>query len=42
LDVVGNASVHAEKLLIDEGCDGKLVEEVHDSVVDFLVVLGEA
>jgi hypothetical protein len=34
--------VDAEELVIDDGGEGEVVEEVHDEVVHLLVVLGEA
>lgn len=30
----------AEEFVIDDGCEGEIIEEIHDSLVDLLVVLG--
>lgn len=32
----------AEELVVDDGCEGQGVEQLHDRVVDLLIVLGEA
>lgn len=41
LAIRGDSSMHCEVFLINQCCNGQLIEEVHDFVIDGLVVLGE-
>jgi len=34
--------MYAQKFIIDDGWKWKIIKEIHDGVVDFLVVFGEA
>jgi hypothetical protein len=34
--------VDAQKLVVDDGGEGQIIEELHDGFVNFLIVFGKA
>lgn len=42
MEIGGDTTVDAQKLIVYDGREGEVVEQLHHEVIDFLVVFGEA